>query len=125
MPWPLPQKAARETPWHQQVPRSQSERSHNRGMHVHGGYAKAQGLSGPRYWAITDFIYRLSTKGVLRVYEGVFQSLFERFFSPGRSAAFLTALASFEASAISDAMRFKRATRGDRSYSFDVLPPAL
>ena len=43
-------------------------------------YAKAQGLYGPRYWAMTDFIYRLCTKGVLRVYEVVFVGLFSRYF---------------------------------------------
>ncbi len=32
-------------------------------------YANAQGLSGPRYWTWVDFFYRLSTKGVLRVYQ--------------------------------------------------------
>lgn len=31
-------------------------------------YATAQGLGGPRYWTWVDFLYRLSTKGVLRVY---------------------------------------------------------
>jgi anaerobic magnesium-protoporphyrin IX monomethyl ester cyclase len=35
-------------------------------------YAHAQGLSGPRYWAWVDFLYRLSTKGVLRVYQVLF-----------------------------------------------------
>jgi hypothetical protein len=38
-------------------------------------YAHAQGLRGPRYWTWVDFLYRLSTKGVFRVY----QVLFERF----------------------------------------------
>ncbi|MHC5012489.1 MAG: hypothetical protein ACYTG6_16355, partial [Planctomycetota bacterium] len=42
-------------------------------------YAKAQGLSGPRYWAPVDFGIRLSTKGVLRVYEILFARLFKRF----------------------------------------------
>jgi hypothetical protein len=42
-------------------------------------YSHAQGLKGPRYWAITDFIYRLGTKGVLRVYQVVFAKFFERF----------------------------------------------
>jgi hypothetical protein len=45
-------------------------------------YSKAQGLYGPRYWAISDFVYRLGTKGVLRVYENVFQGVFKRFFAP-------------------------------------------
>ena len=35
-------------------------------------YAHAQGLSGPRYWTIIDFIRRVTTKGLLRVYEVVF-----------------------------------------------------
>lgn len=55
-------------------------------------YAKAQGLSGPRYWAMTDFAYRLSTKGVLRVYEGVFQKFFERFLSPQKKHRMAVAL---------------------------------
>ena len=55
-------------------------------------YAHAQGLRGPRYWAVTDFVYRLSTKGVLRVYESVFQSLFERFLSPQRKHRMAVAL---------------------------------
>jgi len=42
-------------------------------------YAKAQGLSGPRYWASVDFTRRLATKGVLRVYETVFARFFDRF----------------------------------------------
>jgi radical SAM superfamily enzyme YgiQ (UPF0313 family) len=42
-------------------------------------YAKAQGLSGPRYWAPIDFMMRLSTKGVLRVYEVFFAKVFTRF----------------------------------------------
>jgi anaerobic magnesium-protoporphyrin IX monomethyl ester cyclase len=45
-------------------------------------YSKAQGLKGPRYWATVDFAYRLSTKGVLRVYQVVFAKLFERFMAP-------------------------------------------
>ena len=45
-------------------------------------YSKAQGLYGPRYWAISDFVYRLGTKGVLRVYENLFQGVFKRFFAP-------------------------------------------
>ncbi|MBI5432532.1 MAG: cobalamin B12-binding domain-containing protein [Planctomycetes bacterium] len=45
-------------------------------------YSSAQGLKGPRYWAITDFVYRLGTKGVLRVYQTVFAKVFERFFAP-------------------------------------------
>lgn len=44
-------------------------------------YSKAQGLSGPRYWATVDFAYRLSTKGVLRVYQVIFARFFDRFFS--------------------------------------------
>lgn len=55
-------------------------------------YSRAQGLSGPRYGAITDFVYRLSTKGVLRVYESVFQSVFERFLSPQKKHRMAVAL---------------------------------
>jgi anaerobic magnesium-protoporphyrin IX monomethyl ester cyclase len=42
-------------------------------------YARAQGLSGPKYWTWVDFGYRLSTKGVLRVYQAFFARFFERF----------------------------------------------
>ena len=42
-------------------------------------YANAQGLSGPRYWAPIDFVRRLATKGVLRVYETVFARFFDKF----------------------------------------------
>ncbi len=42
-------------------------------------YAKAQGLSGPKYWTWVDFGYRLSTKGVLRVYQTFFAKHFDRF----------------------------------------------
>jgi anaerobic magnesium-protoporphyrin IX monomethyl ester cyclase len=45
-------------------------------------YSNAQGLGGPRYWAITDFIYRLGTKGVLRVYQVFFARFLDRFFAP-------------------------------------------
>lgn len=45
-------------------------------------YAHAQGLRGPRYWATVDFVYRLGTKGVLRVYTVLFARFFDRFFSP-------------------------------------------
>jgi hypothetical protein len=45
-------------------------------------YSSAQGLSGPRYWTITDFVYRLSTKGVLRVYQVFFARFIDRFFTP-------------------------------------------
>jgi anaerobic magnesium-protoporphyrin IX monomethyl ester cyclase len=55
-------------------------------------YAKAQGLQGPRYWALTDFVYRLGTKGVLRVYENVFASLFERFIAPATTRRMAVAL---------------------------------
>ena len=55
-------------------------------------YSRAQGLKGPRYWAMTDFAYRLATKGVLRVYEGVFQRFFERFLSPQRKHRMAVAL---------------------------------
>jgi radical SAM superfamily enzyme YgiQ (UPF0313 family) len=47
-------------------------------------YSRAQGLKGPRYWAVTDFAYRLGTKGVLRVYEVVFGRYVDRFFAPKR-----------------------------------------
>jgi len=43
-----------------------------------GLYARAQGLSGPRYWTWVDFAYRLSTKGVLRTYQAVFSRLSRR-----------------------------------------------
>jgi len=49
-------------------------------------YAHAQGLSGPRYWASVDFIRRLATKGVLRVYEAVFARFIDRFFSSRKLA---------------------------------------
>jgi anaerobic magnesium-protoporphyrin IX monomethyl ester cyclase len=45
-------------------------------------YSAAQGLSGPRYWASVDFARRLSTKGVLRVYEVFFARYIDRFFAP-------------------------------------------
>jgi hypothetical protein len=45
-------------------------------------YAHAQGLRGPRYWAWVDFVYRLGTKGVLRVYTVLFARFFDRFFAP-------------------------------------------
>lgn len=45
-------------------------------------YARAQGLGGPRYWTWIDFLYRLSTKGVLRVYEVFFARYIDRFFAP-------------------------------------------
>ena len=47
-------------------------------------YSKAQGLKGPRYWTAVDFAYRLSTKGVLRVYEVLFAKYVDRFFAPKR-----------------------------------------
>jgi hypothetical protein len=55
-------------------------------------YSHAQGLKGPRYWAVTDFVHRLGTKGVLRVYEVVFQGLFQRFMSPQRTHQMQVAL---------------------------------
>jgi radical SAM superfamily enzyme YgiQ (UPF0313 family) len=42
-------------------------------------YANAQGLYGPRYWTWVDFVYRLSTKGVLRTYQVLFHKWFHRF----------------------------------------------
>ncbi|MCC6408909.1 MAG: radical SAM protein [Planctomycetes bacterium] len=42
-------------------------------------YSSAQGLSGPRYWTWVDFVYRLSTKGVLRVYQTLFARFARRF----------------------------------------------
>jgi radical SAM superfamily enzyme YgiQ (UPF0313 family) len=47
-------------------------------------YSRAQGLRGPRYWALTDFAYRLGTKGVLRVYETFFARYVDRFLSTKR-----------------------------------------
>jgi radical SAM superfamily enzyme YgiQ (UPF0313 family) len=47
-------------------------------------YAHAQGLSGPRYWTWVDFAYRLSTKGVLRVYQVFFAKYMDRFFAPSQ-----------------------------------------
>ncbi len=44
-------------------------------------YASAQGLSGPRYWTWVDYIYRLSTKGVFRVYQVFFGKFLTRFAS--------------------------------------------
>jgi radical SAM superfamily enzyme YgiQ (UPF0313 family) len=44
-------------------------------------YAKAQGLAGPRYWTPVDFVYRLSTKGVLRTYQVLFARFATRFSS--------------------------------------------
>jgi hypothetical protein len=55
-------------------------------------YSKAQGLYGPRYWAWVDFLYRLGTKGVLRVYEAAHMGLFRRFFSPIRKHEISVAL---------------------------------
>ncbi len=55
-------------------------------------YSHAQGLKGPRYWAVTDFAYRLSTKGVLRVYQAVFQRFFQRFLSSQRTHQMAVAL---------------------------------
>jgi hypothetical protein len=49
-------------------------------------YAHAQGLTGPRYWASVDFAYRLSTKGVLRVYEALFARRLDRFKKPRQLA---------------------------------------
>ena len=48
-------------------------------------YANAQGLSGIRYWAPIDFTRRLATKGVLRVYEGIFAKFIDRFTKGGKS----------------------------------------
>ena len=49
-------------------------------------YAHAQGLSGLRYWASIDFARRLSTKGVLRVYQVAFARFLDRFFAPKQIA---------------------------------------
>ena len=46
-------------------------------------YSSAQGLSGPRYWTWVDFIYRLSTKGVLRTYQVVARRFRSRFADAG------------------------------------------
>jgi radical SAM superfamily enzyme YgiQ (UPF0313 family) len=43
-----------------------------------GLYARAQGISGPRYWTSVDYAHRLSTKGVLRVYQALFARLTPR-----------------------------------------------
>jgi anaerobic magnesium-protoporphyrin IX monomethyl ester cyclase len=45
-------------------------------------YSRVQGLRGPRHWAIVDFFHRLTTKGVLRVYEVLFARFLDRFFTP-------------------------------------------
>ncbi len=45
-------------------------------------YASAQGLSGPRYWPLVDFVRRVSVKGVLRTYEALFARYLERFLAP-------------------------------------------
>lgn len=42
-------------------------------------YSSAQGLSGPRYGTWVDFVHRLSTKGVLRVYQVAFARFARRF----------------------------------------------
>lgn len=49
-------------------------------------YAKAQGLSGMRYWPLVDFVRRISVKGSLRVYEAVFARYVDRFFKPKQIA---------------------------------------
>jgi radical SAM superfamily enzyme YgiQ (UPF0313 family) len=49
-------------------------------------YARAQGDEGLRHWAPFDFVYRLGTKGVLRVYQGIFPKLLGRFFSPSQAS---------------------------------------
>jgi radical SAM superfamily enzyme YgiQ (UPF0313 family) len=49
-------------------------------------YARAQGLSGPRYWAWVDFLRRVSVKGSLRVYETLFARYVDRFFAPRQIA---------------------------------------
>ena len=50
-----------------------------------GIYSRAQGLSGPRYWTWVDFLYRLSTKGVLRVYQVLFKKFQSRFAARARN----------------------------------------
>lgn len=47
-------------------------------------YANAQGLYGPRYWAPVDFVRRLATRGVLRVYDVVFARFVDRFSKTSR-----------------------------------------
>ena len=42
-------------------------------------YARAQGLSGPRYWTLVDFVRRVSIKGFIRVYENLFGKVARRF----------------------------------------------
>ena len=49
-------------------------------------YAKAQGLSGIRYWPLVDFVRRVSVKGSLRVYETLFAKYVDRFFKPKQIA---------------------------------------
>ena len=49
-------------------------------------YAKAQGLSGVRYWPLVDFFRRVSVKGSLRVYEALFAKYVNRFFKPKQIA---------------------------------------
>lgn len=50
-------------------------------------YAHAQGLSGPRYWASVDFVIRLSTKGILRIYQVLFARFVDRFTRRGTDLA--------------------------------------
>ncbi len=47
-------------------------------------YSNAQGLHGPRYWTLVDFVHRLSTKGVLRTYQVLFAKFFDRFSNTGK-----------------------------------------
>jgi hypothetical protein len=49
-------------------------------------YSRAQGLSGPRYWAWVDFLRRVSVKGSLRVYESLFARYLDRFMEPKQIA---------------------------------------
>ena len=44
-------------------------------------YSRAQGQTGPRHWALVDFVRRLATKGVLRTYEVFFARYIDRFFA--------------------------------------------
>ena len=48
-----------------------------------GIYSRAQGLSGPRYWTLVDFVLRVSTKGVLRVWQVAFSRFVTRFSNAG------------------------------------------
>jgi len=52
----------------------------------HQLYSRVQGRRGPRHWAPVDFVRRLGTKGVLRVYEALFARYLDRFLAPRQVA---------------------------------------